>query len=536
MATTPSSNTATATEITKENTPTEDEKDNQVNVVETTDTHPKPSKDRATKSEIESEAAAPSKTEVGETVAEDAKGEHDKSNKSDDVEPTVSDPKTDEDRAIKSESDTSAITPNEDNIDETTVEEAKAEDNREAAAGTIATVAADPKASEDNSVKSKMDATTIAPIDNKTIETVTETTGVEKVESHKSTDTESPVTDPAIDKDRAVNSDITPATASPTADKAPEATTESVDVENTESHHPDIGETSVSDSQAGKDSAAESKVDPKATPSSDNTTTGSTVETLTTGSEQNSQIDTSKTTVTPATDDKKVSSETIAPAKTSDDTAEFGTATTTSGQNTLTKTEVKSSNHATNHPDTTDSSTDATSQPDEPTISIEATNSAPTTPSTEDNPVQLNVDQKVIDQKSDKDNQDNPTAIEKNPKSKVTDDEETISKTRQKDPKSNIVEKEDDTILIVQKGLKAKTVKDAEPASPLDQKTSALKQKESKEKTLAKSVHSTKAAAKALPPMGMQNSHWLQALGIALLGMVFALSIGLTSKKKHEKN
>jgi LPXTG-motif cell wall-anchored protein len=36
--------------------------------------------------------------------------------------------------------------------------------------------------------------------------------------------------------------------------------------------------------------------------------------------------------------------------------------------------------------------------------------------------------------------------------------------------------------------------------------------------------------------MGMQNSHWLQALGIALLGMVFALSIGLTSKKKHEKN
>lgn len=468
-----------------------------------------------------------------ETVAEDAKGEHDKSNKSDDVEPTVSDRKTDEDRAIKSESNASAITPNEDNIDETTVEEAKAEDNREAAAGTIATVAADPKASEDNSVKSEMDATTIAPIDNKAIETVTETTGVEKVESHKSTDTESPVTDPAINKDRAVNSDITPATASPAADKAPEATTESVDVENTESHHPDIGETSVSDSQAGKDSAAESKVDPKATPSSDNTTTGSTVETLTTGSEQNSQIDTSKTTVTPATDDKKVSSENIAPAKTSDDTAEFGTATTTSGQNTLTKTEVESSNHATNHPDTTDSSTDATSQPDEPTISIEATKP---TPSIEDNPVQPNVDQKVIDQKSDKDNQDNPTAIEKNPKSKVTDDEETISKTRQKDPKSNIVEKEDDTILIVQKGLKAKTVKDAEPASPLDQKTSALKQKESKEKTLAKSVHSTKAAAKALPPMGMQNSHWLQALGIALLGMVFALSIGLTSKKKHEKN
>lgn len=332
MATTPSSNTTTATEITKENTPTEDEKDNQVNVVETTDTHPKPIKDRATKSEIESEATAPSKTEVGETVAEDAKGEHDKSNKSDDVEPTVSDRKTDEGRAIKSESDASAITPNEDNLDETTVEEAKAEDNREAAAGTISTVAADPKASEDNSVKSKMDATTIAPIDNKAIETVTETTGVEKVESHKSTDTESPVTDPAIDKDRAVNSDITPATASPTADKAPEATTESVNVENTESHHPDIGETSVSDSQAGKDSAAESKVDPKATPSSDNTTTGSTVETLTTGSEQNSQINTSKTTVTPATDDKKVPSETIAPAKTSDDTAEFGTATTTSGQ------------------------------------------------------------------------------------------------------------------------------------------------------------------------------------------------------------
>lgn len=533
MATTPSSNTTTATEITKENTPTEDEKYNQVNVVETTDTHPKPIKDRATKSEIESEAAAPSKTEVGETVAEDAKGEHDKSNKSDDVEPTVSDPKTDEDRAIKSESDTSAITPNEDNLDETTVEEAKAEDNREAAAGTISTVAADPKASEDNSVKSKMDATTIAPIDNKAIETVTETTGVEKVESHKSTDTESPVTDPAIDKDRAVNSDITPATASPTADKAPEATTESVDVENTESHHPDIAETSVSDSQAGKDSAAESKVDPKETPSSDNTTTGSTVETLTTGSEQNSQIDTSKTTVTPATDDKKVPSETIAPAKTSDDTAEFGTATTTSGQNTLTKTEVENSNHATNHLDTTDSSTDATSQPDEPTISIEATKP---TPSTEDNPVQPNVDQKVIDQKSDKDNHDNPTAIEKNPKSKVTDDEETISKTRQKDPKSNIVEKEDDTILVVQKDLKAKTVKDAEPTSSLDQKTSALKQKESKEKALAKSVHSTKAAAKALPPMGMQNSHWLQALGIALLGMVFALSIGLTSKKKHEKN
>jgi hypothetical protein len=93
VATTPSSNTATATEITKENTPTEDEKDNQVNVVETTDTHPKPIKDRATKSEIESEATAPSKTEVGETVAEDAKGEHDKSNKSDDVEPTVSDRK-----------------------------------------------------------------------------------------------------------------------------------------------------------------------------------------------------------------------------------------------------------------------------------------------------------------------------------------------------------------------------------------------------------------------------------------------------------
>ena len=68
VATTPSSNTATATEITKENTPTEDEKDNQVNVVETTDTHPKPIKDRATKSEIESEATAPSKTEVGETV------------------------------------------------------------------------------------------------------------------------------------------------------------------------------------------------------------------------------------------------------------------------------------------------------------------------------------------------------------------------------------------------------------------------------------------------------------------------------------
>ena len=155
VATAPSSNTATATEITKENTPTEDEKDNQVNVVETTVTHPKPSKDRATKSEIESEAAAPSKTEVGETVAEDAKGEHDKSNKSDDVEPTVSDPKTDEDRAIKSESDTSAITPNKDNIDETTVEEAKAEDNREAAAGAIATVAADPKASEDNSVNRK---------------------------------------------------------------------------------------------------------------------------------------------------------------------------------------------------------------------------------------------------------------------------------------------------------------------------------------------------------------------------------------------
>lgn len=533
VATTPSSNTATATEITKENTPTEDEKDNQVNVVETTDTHPKPIKDRATKSEIESEATAPSKIEVGETVAEDAKGEHDKSNKSDDVEPTVSDRKTDEDRAIKSESNASAITPNEDNIDETTVEEAKAEDNREAAAGTIATVAADPKASEDNSVKSEMDATTIASIDNKAIETVTETTGVEKVESHKSTDTESPVTDPAIDKDRAVNSDITPATASPAADKAPEATTESVDVENTESHHPDIGETSVSDSQAGKDSAAESKVDPKATPSSDNTTTGSTVEILTTGSEQNSQIDTSKTTVTPATDDKKVSSETIAPAKTSDDTAEFGTATTTSGQNTLTKTEVESSNHATNHPDTTDSSTDATLQPDEPTISIEATKP---TPSTEDNPVQPNVDQKVSDQKSDKDNQDNPTAIEKNPKSEVTDDEETIRKTRQKDPKSNIVEKEDDTILIVQKGLKTETVKDAEPTSPLDQKTSALKQKESKEKTPAKSVHPTKAAAKALPPMGMQNSHWLQALGIALLGMVFALSIGLTSKKKHEKN
>ena len=147
----------------------------------------------------------------------------------------------------------------------------KPKNNREAAAGTIATVAAARKASEDNSVKSEMDATTIAPIDNKAIETVTETTGVEKVESHKSTDTESPVTDPAIDKDRAVNSDITPATASPTADKAPEATTESVDVENTESHHPDIGETSVSDSQAGKDSATESKIDPKATPSSDNT-------------------------------------------------------------------------------------------------------------------------------------------------------------------------------------------------------------------------------------------------------------------------
>ncbi|NDQ31302.1 cell-wall-anchored protein, partial [Lactobacillus paracasei] len=96
-------------------------------------------------------------------------------------------------------------------------------------------------------------------------------------------------------------------------------------------------------------------------------------------------------------------------------------------------------------PDNTDSSTDATSQPDEPTISIEATKPKP---SIEDNPVQPNVDQKVIDQKSDKDNQDNPTAIEKNPKSKVTDYEETISKTRQKDPISNIVEKEDDSILI----------------------------------------------------------------------------------------
>ncbi|MFT8503004.1 MAG: cell-wall-anchored protein, partial [Lacticaseibacillus paracasei] len=149
--------------------------------------------------------------------------------------------------------------------------------------------------------------------------------------------------------------------------------------------------------------------------------------------------------------------------------------------------------------------------------SIETTQPPTTAPSTEDKPVRTTADQKVTDQKSNKDDQANPTAIKKKLKSKVTEDGENISQTNQKDPKT-------------------KTAKGEQTTSPLDQKRSALKQKESKEIAPEKSVHATKTAAKTLPPMGMQNSHWLQALGIALLGMILALGIGLTSKKKHEKS
>ncbi|URW91910.1 S8 family serine peptidase [Lacticaseibacillus paracasei] len=474
VATTPSNTTVTATEMTKENTPAEDEKDNQVNAV----TDPKTTKDSADKSEIEPVATAA----------------------------------TDKDRTVKSDPTEAASTPSEDSIRKTTAEDAKAKDDREAAANAVA---ADSKADKNNPVESKIDATAITPSNSQPTETDTENAAVENGKDQKSADTPSPVIDPAVDKDRAVKSKVNPATTAPNDDKAPEVTTESSKIENVKSHQSDVVETSGSDSQTSKDPVAESKRNPTATSSSDDTTTET--ETLATGGGQNSQVDTPKKAMTTTPNDKNVSLATVAPDKTKGDTAGARTVTTTDGQSKPTKTEVGSSNVASNHPSTTDSSTETTSQSDEPTSSIETTEPATTAPSTEDKPVRTTADQKVTDQKSNKDDQANPTAIKKKLKSKVTEDGENISQTNQKDPKT-------------------KTAKGEQTTSPLDQKRSALKQKESKEIAPEKSVHATKTAAKTLPPMGMQNSHWLQALGIALLGMILALGIGLTSKKKHEKS
>ncbi|MCP9311027.1 S8 family serine peptidase [Lacticaseibacillus paracasei] len=474
VATTPSNTTVTATEMTKENTPAEDEKDNQVNAV----TDPKTTKDSADKSEIEPVATAA----------------------------------TDKDRTVKSDPTEAASTPSEDSIRKTTAEDAKAKDDREAAANAVA---ADSKADKNNPVESKIDATAITPSNSQPTETDTENAAVENGKDQKSADTPSPVIDPAVDKDRAVKSKVNPATTAPNDDKAPEVTTESSKIENVKSHQSDVVETSGSDSQTSKDPVAESKRNPTATSSSDDTTTET--ETLATGGEQNSQVDTPKKAMTTTPNDKNVSLATVAPDKTKGDTAGARTVTTTDGQSKPTKTEVGSSNVASNHPSTTDSSTETTSQSDEPTSSNETTEPATTAPSTEDKPVRTTADQKVTDQKSNKDDQANPTAIKKKLKSKVTEDGENISQTNQKDPKT-------------------KTAKGEQTTSPLDQKRSALKQKESKEIAPEKSVHATKTAAKTLPPMGMQNSHWLQALGIALLGMILALGIGLTSKKKHEKS
>lgn len=474
VATTPSNTTVTATEMTKENTPAEDEKDNQVNAV----TDPKTTKDSADKSEIEPVATAA----------------------------------TDKDRTVKSDPTEAASTPSEDSIRKTTAEDAKAKDDREAAANAVA---ADSKADKNNPVESKIDATAITPSNSQPTETDTENAAVENGKDQKSADTPSPVIDPAVDKDRAVKSKVNPATTAPNDDKAPEVTTESSKIENVKSHQSDVVETSGSDSQTSKDPVAESKRNPTATSSSDDKTTET--ETLATGGGQNSQVDTPKKAMTTTPNDKNVSLATVAPDKTKGDTAGARTVTTTDGQSKPTKTEVGSSNVASNHPSTTDSSTETTSQSDEPTSSIETTEPATTAPSTEDKPVRTTADQKVTDQKSNKDDQANPTAIKKKLKSKVTEDGENISQTNQKDPKT-------------------KTAKGEQTTSPLDQKRSALKQKESKEIAPEKSVHATKTAAKTLPPMGMQNSHWLQALGIALLGMILALGIGLTSKKKHEKS
>lgn len=474
VATTPSNTTVTATEMTKENTPAKDEKDNHVNAV----TDPKTTKDSADKSEIEPVATAA----------------------------------TDKDRTVKPEPTEAAPTPSEDSISKTTAEDDKVKDDREVAASTVA---ADSKADKNNPVESDIDATPTAPNTGKSTETVTENAAVENGKDQKSTDTPSPVIDPAVDKDPAVKSEVNPTTTAPNDDNALEVTTESSKIENVKSHPSDVVETSGSDSQTSKDPVAESKTNPTATSSSDDTT--SETETLATGGEQNSQVDTPKKAMTTTPNDKNVLLATIAPDKTKGDAAEARTVTTTDEQSKPTKTEVGSSNVASNHPSTTDSSTETTSQSDEPTTSIETTEPATTAPSTEDKPVRKTADQKVTDQKADKDDQANPTAIKKNLKSKVTENEENISQTDQKDPKT-------------------KTAKGEQITSPLDQKRSALKQKESKEIAPEKSVHATKPAAKTLPPMGMQNSHWLQALGIALLGMVFALSIGLTSKKKHEKN
>lgn len=474
VATTPSNTTVTATEMTRENRSAEDEKDNQVNAV----TDPKTTKDSADKSEIEPVATAA----------------------------------TDKDRTVKSDPTEAASTPSEDSIRKTTAEDAKAKDDREAAANAVA---ADSKADKNNPVESKIDATAITPSNSQPTETVTESAAVENGKDQKSADTSSPVIDPAVDKDRAVKSEVNPATTAPNDDKAPEVTTESSKIENVKSHQSDVVETSGSDSQTSKDPVAESKRNPTATSSSDDTTTET--ETLATGGEQNSQVDTPKKAMTTTPNDKNVSLATVAPDKTKGDTAGARTVTTTDGQSKPTKTEVGSSNVASNHPSTTDSSTETTSQSDEPTSSIETTEPATTAPSTEDKPVRTTADQKVTDQKSNKDDQANPTAIKKKLKSKVTEDGENISQTNQKDPKT-------------------KTAKGEQTTSPLDQKRSALKQKESKEIAPEKSVHATKTAAKTLPPMGMQNSHWLQALGIALLGMILALGIGLTSKKKHEKS
>ncbi|OSP84537.1 peptidase S8 [Lacticaseibacillus paracasei] len=515
VATMPSNTTVTvtATEMTKENTPAEDEKDNQVNAV----TDPKTTKDSADKSEIEPVAASSSEDEPGKPTTEDAKAEDDKANKSDDVEPAIADSATDKDRAIKSETTSAAAAPSKDKSDEPAAEVAKIENDRDAKADAVATVIANPKANKDNPVKSDIDATPTAPNTGKSTERVTENAAVENGKDQKSTDTLSPVIDPAVDKDRAVKSEVNPTTTAPNDDKAPEVTTESSKIENVKSHPSDVVETSGSDSQTSKDPVAESKTNPTATSSSDDTTTEPTTETLATGGEQNSQVDTPKKAMTTTPNDKNVLLATIAPDKTKGDAAEARTVTTTDGQSKPTKTEVGSSNVASNHPSTTDSSTETTSQSDEPTTSIETTEPATTAPSTEDKPVRKTADQKVTDQKSNKDDQANPTAIKKNLKSKVTENEEKINRTNQKDPKT-------------------KTTKGEHTTSPFDQKMSTLSQKDSKEKALAKAVHPTKAVAKSLPPMGMQNSHWLQALGTALLGMILALGIGLTSKKKHEKN
>lgn len=521
-----------AVEAAAKDTKVEDDKGNKTASVETGVATPAMDNNSSVKSAVDPTATAPSDNTAPaiETAAENFNIENDKGNETNAVETVVTDPATnkegtvkseiepvataatDKDRTVKSDPTEAASTPSEDSIRKTTAEDAKAKDDREAAANAVA---ADSKADKNNPVESKIDATAIIPSNSQPTETVTENAAVENGKDQKSADTPSPVIDPAVDKDRAVKSKVNPATTAPNDDKAPEVTTESSKIENVKSHQSDVVETSGSDSQTSKDPVAESKRNPTATSSSDDTTTET--ETLATGGEQNSQVDTPKKAMTTTPNDKNVSLATVAPDKTKGDTAGARTVTTTDGQSKPTKTEVGSSNVASNHPSTTDSSTETTSQSDEPTSSIETTEPATTAPSTEDKPVRTTADQKVTDQKSNKDDQANPTAIKKKLKSKVTEDGENISQTNQKDPKT-------------------KTAKGEQTTSPLDQKRSALKQKESKEIAPEKSVHATKTAAKTLPPMGMQNSHWLQALGIALLGMILALGIGLTSKKKHEKS